>query len=108
MVMGSGSQRLNGCALGFALGIIWGGSMLMLGWLGWLAQFGVPVVHAISSVYLGFAPTFLGGIIGALWGAADFFIFGVLIAWLYNLCLCCSKCCAKSCISDDTSDNQQD
>jgi hypothetical protein len=89
-------KKLKPCALGCALGLIWSVSLLMLAWLGAYFHYGLLFVHMISSVYLGYAPTFWGGIIGALWGGVDFFIFGVLIAWLYNCCCCCTHCCKPS------------
>lgn len=76
-------EKLNVKALAVALGASWGGGMLFLGWasiFGW----GTKVVDVISSVYIGFAPTFLGGIIGAIWGFADAAIGGAIIALIYN------------------------
>ncbi|NOX25417.1 MAG: membrane-associated protein [Deltaproteobacteria bacterium] len=57
--------------------------MLFAGWaaiFGWSAKF----VAVMSSVYIGFKPTFLGGIIGALWGFIDGATSGVIIAVIYN------------------------
>ena len=42
------------------------------------------MVAVLSSVYIGYSPTFVGSITGAVWGFVDGFIGGVLIAWLYN------------------------
>jgi len=84
--------KLCACKFGFALGLIWGLGTLLLGWAGWLWGFGVPVIMLWSHVYLGFAPTLVGGLWGGLWGLIDFFIFGLLVAWVYNGCLgCCKK-----------------
>jgi len=38
----------------------------------------------ISSLYIGYAATLLGSIIGAIWAFVDGFIGGVIVAWLYN------------------------
>lgn len=57
--------------------------MLLLGWIsvrGW----GARVVEVLSSLYIGFASTFWGGVIGGLWGFADAFLAGLVFALLYN------------------------
>ncbi len=83
-------SRLSIRRLGFAFGLIWGLGMLLMGWAGWLSGFGVPMTRMWGTVYIGFAPTFVGGILGFIWGFIDFFIFGALVAWVYN-CACCKK-----------------
>jgi hypothetical protein len=76
-------ERLNPKALAFGLGISWAVCMLFVGWasiFGW----GTKFVELMSSVYIGFAPSFLGGIIGAIWGFVDGAIGGAIIAFVYN------------------------
>lgn len=85
------SMRLAPVSFGFALGILWGLGMLLIGWAGWLWGYGIPWIQVWGSVYLGFGPSFMGGIVGAVWGFIDFFIFGWLIALIYNLCARCVK-----------------
>lgn len=71
-------------SFGVALGIVWAISMLVAGWVsifGWGSMF----VNTMSSVYLGYEPSFGGGIVGAIWGFVDGFIGGVLFAFFYNL-----------------------
>ncbi|MCB1118145.1 MAG: bacteriophage holin [Chlamydiia bacterium] len=66
-----------------ALGIVWGAASLLAGWcaaLGW----GELYVRVMSSIYIGYEPTFLGGIIGGIWGFFDGAIFGLAIAFVYN------------------------
>lgn len=87
-------MKLCAGKFGFAFGLIWALGMLLLGWAAWLWGYGTPLVALWSTVYLGYAPTFLGGIYGALWGFVDFFIFGWLVIVVYNACC---KCCNKSC-----------
>ena len=58
--------------------------MLFAGWaaiFGWSVQF----VEVMASVYVGYGASFLGGIIGALWGFVDGAIAGVVIAFIYNV-----------------------
>ncbi len=81
------------CVWGFgiALGIVWAISMLIAGWIsvwGW----GTMFVSTMSSVYIGYVPSFGGGIVGAIWGFVDGFIGGVLFAFFYNMICCrCKK-----------------
>ena len=77
-------NRLNvknfGLALGFSMGIY----VLIQGIAAWWFDRGTAVVHLLSSLYIGYAPTPLGCLIGGIWGFTDGFVGGVLIAWFYN------------------------
>ncbi len=53
---------------------------LMAAFFGW----GVELAGALSSLYIGFSPTFVGTIAGAVWAFVVGFAAGVMIAWLYN------------------------
>lgn len=75
---------------GFAFGLIWALGILLMGWAAWLWNYGVDFVNVMGSVYLGFKPTFVGAIIGAIWGFIDLFIFAWLVALVYN-CMCGRK-----------------
>ncbi len=75
--------KLNVKASAVALGASWAICVLFLGWVsifGW----GIKFVEMMSSIYIGFAPTFLGGIIGAGWAFIDGAIGGAIIAFVYN------------------------
>ena len=39
---------------------------------------------ALAAFYPGVAPTFLGALIGLIWGVVSGAIFGLVVAWLYN------------------------
>ena len=70
-------------AFTLSFGISCGLYMLFIGLVsifGW----GVKFVEAVSSVYIGFTPTFLGAIIGMVWGFVDGAIGGAIIAFVYN------------------------
>ena len=57
---------------------------MVLGWVsatGW----GVRVVEVLSSAYIGFGSTFVGGVICGLWGFVDAFLAGLILAPFYNL-----------------------
>ncbi len=76
-------EKLNVLALSLSLGITWSLAMLCIGWaaiFGW----GESFVQMMGSIYIGFEPTFLGGLIGAVWGFFDGAIGGAIIALVYN------------------------
>jgi hypothetical protein len=76
-------EKLSVKALTLALGATWSFFMLCIGWtstFGW----GTRVVEVMSSVYIGYAPSFVGGILGALWGFLDGAVGGLIVALVYN------------------------
>ena len=77
-------HQLRVLSFGFSLGICFGAYVFLLGVSAWLLGWGVEIVKLISSLYKGYAPSFGGSVIGALWGFFDGFIGGIIIAWLYN------------------------
>lgn len=83
--------RLHIWSFGFALGILWGLSMLLTGWVAMTMGWGEDFVFALRAMYIGYDVTFWGSVIGGIWGFVDMFIGGVILAWLYNLFLPKSK-----------------
>lgn len=70
-------------ALGVAVATVWALYILFCGitaMFGW----GATLVETISSLYIGYGPSIPGALIGAMWGAVDGYLAGVLIAWIYN------------------------
>ena len=63
-----------------------------MGLLAHYAAYGEGFVVAIGTLYLGYAPSIAGSVIGALIGFVDAFIGGVIVAWLYNVFGGCRKC----------------
>jgi len=76
-------DKLDVKALAFGLGVSWALCMLFIGWVGAFG-WGTKIIEVMSSLYIGFKPTFLGGIIGAIWGFIDGAIGGLIIALVYN------------------------
>ena len=77
-------MKLSVWSFGAALGILWAIMMLFAGWVsifGWCTMF----VSTMNSIYVGYVPSFGGGIVGAIWGFVDGFIGGVLLSFFYNL-----------------------
>lgn len=77
-------------SFGIAIGAAEGIYMLLFGWIAWIWGYGVGLIQLISQGFIGFAPSFSGGIFGGIWGFFDGFIFGLIAAWVYNLCT--SRC----------------
>ena len=75
--------RLKVVPMAFALGVTWGTGIMLLGWVS-AAGWGTKLREVFSSLYLGYAPTFLGGVIGGLWAFGDAFLAGLLLTLLYN------------------------
>jgi hypothetical protein len=76
-------KKLSVKGLAISLGVAWAAAVLSIGWtsmFGW----GTSIVEALSSLYIGYAPTWLGGIIGAAWGFVDGAVGGLIIALVYN------------------------
>ena len=76
-------KKIDAKALGLSLGIIWSA---LIFFSAFMAMFGWAdkIVDVFGSLYIGYAPTFIGAIIGAIWAFVDAFVGGLLIAWLYN------------------------
>lgn len=76
--------RLHVTKLGIAFGVAWALLTLLAGWLAAGLDWGVEFIHLVGTVYRGYAPTFIGGVVGAIWGFANGFLWGAVIAWVYN------------------------
>lgn len=87
--------RISLCHLGFALGLVWGVGLLLLGLISYSNGYGAEFIKVMGSIYIGYAPTVAGSIVGLFWGFIDAFITGVVIAWIYNYCA--DKCCKGKC-----------
>jgi len=78
-------MQINTRACALAGGVLWAGALFFLAltaqWWGW----GDTWVQVLSDLYLGYAPGFVGGIIGAVWGFFDLLIGCALFARLYNM-----------------------
>jgi fructose-specific phosphotransferase system IIC component len=71
-------------SFGLALGVTSAIFGFLLGVVAAAFGWGVQLAAALSSLYIGYGPTFVGAIAGAVWAFVDGLIAGVLIAWLYN------------------------
>jgi len=76
--------KLNAKALGLTLGMVWGSAMFLLGLINLKTTLGSSILLGMSSLYVGYAPTIMGSVIGGVWGFLDAGVAGVIVAWLYN------------------------
>ncbi len=77
-------MKLGVISFGLAIGLTFAISVFTLGILAAYLGWGVSLAATLSSLYVGYGPTFVGSITGAVWAFVHGFIAGVLIAWLYN------------------------
>lgn len=78
-------MKLNVRAFALAFGIWWGVGVFLGTW--WVIAFGDAAGEAtfLAQIYLGYAITPLGSLVGLVWGLGDGLIAGAILAWLYNL-----------------------
>ncbi len=77
-------MNLNPSKFAVAASLTWGLYILMVGWLAAAGWGNHSLITTTSALYLGFKPTFLGGIIGAIWGLVDGCIAGYVFALAFN------------------------
>ena len=87
-------MKLNIGALALAVGLFWGGAILITGvasliWPG----YGSAFHQLLASIYPGYKATATFGqvIIGTLYGLVDGVIGGAIFAWLYNWLSTCFR-----------------
>jgi hypothetical protein len=71
-------------SFGLAVGLTWAIMVFVLGLLAAFLGWGVPIAGVLASLYVGFGPTFIGSIAGAVWAFVNGLVAGLLIAWFYN------------------------
>ena len=79
----SSTCKLNTKAFALAGGILWAVVCFVLAILA-MYGYGIPMINLFESVYIGFAISWKGAFIGAIWGFVDAFIGCYIFAWLYN------------------------
>lgn len=94
--------RLSAVALGVALGIMCGVAMLVVGILATQGVFGADMMARWATQFPGVDVSIKGSLIAGAWGFVKGFFSGLILAWLYNLCLCCCSkghcaCCKTAC-----------
>jgi len=78
------SMKLNKNAFALALGIVWGVIVFLVTNIDLLRGGSGEHLSRLSQIYLGYRVSFLGSIIGLLWGFVTMSIAAWVAAWLYN------------------------
>jgi fructose-specific phosphotransferase system IIC component len=78
------SAPLGVVSFGLALGVTAAIIVFLIGvttaFFGW----GILVVQVLSTLLIGYEPSFVGAVAGAVWAFVDGFVAGMFMAWLYN------------------------
>ncbi len=101
-MIGLKKARLSAVALGVAMGLMCGVGMLVVGLMAMQGVFGTALVAEWATFFPGIDVSVKGSLIAGGWGFLKGFFSGLILAWLYNLCLCCCNrghcsCCKTSC-----------
>ncbi len=91
------TARLSVISLAISLGLVWGLSMLITGFLAYYMQYGNTIVTMFGGIYPGYQATVAGALWGGLWGFIDGLVGGFFIALFYNILLCCCGCKKSEC-----------
>ena len=78
-------MKLRPLALALTLGILAGVGLLAITWWSVIIESPGTTIRVLSYIYLGYKVTWLGGLIGLVWGFIDGFVGGYLFALIYNL-----------------------
>lgn len=71
-------------SFGLALGVTWALAVFLLGMMAWLFGWGIDVAAALASLYIGYGPSFVGAVAGAVWAFVNGLVLGSVMAWFYN------------------------
>lgn len=78
------NAKLSVMGLALGVGIYWGLAMVVTGWCA-MFDWGNSFVSVMSSIYIGFEPSFIGGIVGGIWGFFDGLLAGAVSGYFYNM-----------------------
>ena len=77
-------NKLQPVPLGVAFGVLWAVYVLFLG-IAAMFNWGGGIVDGLGTLYIGYGPSVLGAVIGAIWAFVDGLVAGVIVAWIYNM-----------------------
>jgi hypothetical protein len=77
-------MKLQPKALALALGIVWGVILFLVTNINLLQGSQGEHLSRLSMIYVGYTFSFVGSIVGLVWGFVSMFIVGWFLAWLYN------------------------
>lgn len=77
-------MKLNMKKLALAFGISWALYVIFIAWVAGTIGWGDKIVSVLGSLYRGYDTSFIGGLIGGVWGFVDGAICGIIVSWVYN------------------------
>jgi len=77
-------MKIDAAKFGFAFGIIYALVFFVIGILAAVFGWGTEIMGLMGELYVGFGPTPLGAVVGAVWGFVIGFAFFGSAAWIYN------------------------
>jgi hypothetical protein len=77
-------MKLNAKAFSLAAGIVWGIVVFLATNISVLRH-GGQTLSRLGQIYPGYSVTFVGSIVGLIWGFVSMALLGWLFAWLYNM-----------------------
>ena len=77
-------MNLNIKATAVAFGLLWGIGVLLLVWFSLFFNMSPDLINFLGKYYIGLNVSFLGSLIGLIWGFIDGAFGGMAFAWLYN------------------------
>jgi hypothetical protein len=77
-------SNLNAKNLGLAGGFLWGVTMLVGTWISMASGWASGLFELTMGLYPGYSISFLGSVIGGIYGFVDAFIGLYIFGWLYN------------------------
>ena len=77
-------NKLQPVPLGVAFGVLWAVYVFCVG-ITAMFNWGGGIVAGLGTLYIGYGPSILGAIIGAIWAFIDALVGGIILAWLYNM-----------------------
>ena len=78
------AMKLSIKAFGLTCGILWGLAVLLSTYWIVISESGGATMGLLGKFYIGYSVTWIGGLIGLVWGFVDGLICGAIFAWLYN------------------------
>lgn len=77
-------MKLNVRAFALTCAFVWGFGLMILTWWIMLFEGSTYEITLIGKIYRGYNISFVGSVIGLVWGFFDGLIGGAVFAWLYN------------------------
>ena len=66
-------------------GLVWGSGLFCAGIVAAITgTYAVEFINAMGSLYPGYAPSYVGAVIGGIWGFIDAWIAAAVVVWIYN------------------------